>query len=59
MKTTELLNMEDLSALLGIPLGTIRNWRVSGYGPPGFKVGRHVRYRQADVEAWLASLQEV
>jgi len=53
MRTTELLNMEDLSALLRIPIGTLRNWRVTGDGPPGFKVGRHVRYRFEDVERWL------
>jgi hypothetical protein len=53
---TELLDMDDLSALLRIPIGTLRNWRVSGDGPPGFRVGKHVRYRRADVEAWIEEL---
>jgi len=50
---TELLDMDDLSALLRIPVGTLRNWRVSGDGPPGFRVGKHVRYRRQDVETWM------
>jgi excisionase family DNA binding protein len=59
MRMDELLSMEDLSELLGIPVGTLRNWRVSGYGPPGFRVGRHVRYERTEVDAWLTSLKEV
>ena len=47
------LSPEELSRELGIPLGTIYRWRSRGGGPRGFKVGRHVRYRRSDVEAWL------
>lgn len=48
-----LLSVEELSAYLGIPKPTIYVWRTRGIGPLGIKVGRHVRFRQADVEAWL------
>jgi len=41
---------------LGVSVGTLRNWRCSRLAGPAFvKVGRLVRYRQADVDAWLAS----
>jgi excisionase family DNA binding protein len=50
-----LLSPAELSAYLKIPLGTIRKWRGNEQGPPGCRVGRHVRYRRCDVEAWLAS----
>ncbi|MGW4525129.1 helix-turn-helix transcriptional regulator [Amycolatopsis sp. NPDC004378] len=38
--------------------GTVRYWRTVGYGPTGVKVGRHVLYRAADVEAWEEQLTE-
>ena len=43
----------ELSELLGIPTSTLANWRCAGVGPAYFRVGRHVRYRPADVDAWL------
>jgi predicted DNA-binding transcriptional regulator AlpA len=49
-----LLSPEQLSEYLGgIPLATIYGWRARRTGPPGLKVGRHVRYRITDVERWL------
>lgn len=47
-----LLGMPELAEYLGVPLQTVRRWRVTNYGPPGFTVGRYVRYRLADVLAW-------
>lgn len=32
---------------------TLKSWRASGQGPAFLRVGRHVRYRPSDVEAWL------
>ncbi len=48
-----LLGIPDLAAYLGIPVATLYVWRSNGLGPPGIKVGRHVRYRREDVEEWL------
>lgn len=45
--------LAQLAEYLQIPEKTIRNWRVSGAGPRGFRVGRHVRFRRADVMEWL------
>ena len=39
--------------MLGLPIATLANWRCSGKGPPFLRVGRHVRYRSQDVEAWI------
>lgn len=49
---TRLLSMQDLADRYGVPLQTVRRWRTTAYGPAGFTVGRYVRYRVADVEAW-------
>lgn len=35
-----------------VPVQTVRLWRMKGYDPVSFKVGKHVRYRLADIEAW-------
>lgn len=48
-----LMSLGDLSEMLGVPVNTLYGWRVRGEGPPGYRVGRHVRYRRSAVEAWL------
>jgi excisionase family DNA binding protein len=53
MKSGRLVTIEELSEFLQVPVKTLYDWRHRGLGPPGLRVGRHVRYRQADVDAWL------
>lgn len=53
-----LLTVEQLAARLQVPVGTVRKWRAQGTGPKGIRVGRFVRYRPADVDAWLDTLSE-
>lgn len=48
-----LVSPAELARFLSVPVATIYQYRYRGEGPPGFKVGRHVRYRWSDVEAWL------
>lgn len=48
-----LMTTLQLSEMLGVPVDTIYAWRHRGTGPVGYRVGRHVRYRRAAVEAWL------
>lgn len=48
----EHLTNEDLAAREKVSINTVRKWRATGAGPRAFKVGRHVRYRLVDVEAW-------
>lgn len=55
----DLLSPEQLASKLGVPVKTVYTWRQTGYGPPGFRVGRHVRYRVADVEAWLEKQRDL
>ena len=49
------IDEKRLCADLGISSVTATKWRAKAEGPPFIKVGRLVRYRRADVEAWLAS----
>ena len=48
-----MLSPDDLANLLGIPIGTVYQWRLRGTGPRGYRVGRHVRYSQEDINRWL------
>jgi excisionase family DNA binding protein len=48
-----LLTTEDLAGYLKVPVATVYQWKVRGTGPPAIAVGRHRRYRRADVERWL------
>ena len=51
-----LLTEQDVSRRLSVSLATVRKWRVERRGPTYLKVGALVRYRPADLSAWLASL---
>lgn len=50
-----LLTTAELSEWLQIPVATLHRWRYEHKGPPASKVGRHLRYREEDVLAWLES----
>ena len=49
-----LMSVQELADFLDVPVKTIYAWRYHGEGPRGFRVGRHVRFRWADVQVWLA-----
>jgi predicted DNA-binding transcriptional regulator AlpA len=51
-----LLTVAELSARIGVPQATIYAWRTAGKGPRGLRIGRYVRYRMQDVEAWEQTL---
>jgi excisionase family DNA binding protein len=48
-----LMTLLEVSQLLGVPVATLYRWRHRGEGPTGYRIGRHVRYRRAAVEAWI------
>jgi excisionase family DNA binding protein len=50
----ELMTTAEASAVLGIPVGTLRYYRSSGTGPASFRLGGRIRYHRADVLAWVA-----
>lgn len=54
----KLLKETDVSKELGIPVGTLRRWRLNGgtgRGPHYLRVGRSVRYLEKDIVEWLTS----
>jgi excisionase family DNA binding protein len=49
-----MLSVQDLADYLDVPVATIYAWRCRRQGPPGFRVGRHLRFRWSDVEQWIS-----
>lgn len=53
-----LMTTEQVADYLTVPVATIYNWRVQGEGPRASRVGRHLRFRRSDVDAWLDAQAE-
>ncbi|SNT59086.1 DNA binding domain-containing protein, excisionase family [Actinomadura meyerae] len=46
------LSPQEFADREGVPLETVYQWNSRGTGPRYMKIGRHVRYKLADVIAW-------
>lgn len=53
------LTPDDIADLFGVPLETVYAWRKKRTGPPGFRVGKHLRYDPAEVRAYVTQLKDV
>ena len=42
-----------VAELLCQSIRTIQKWRITGYGPEFYKIGRSVRYKRAEVVEWI------
>ena len=51
-------SLKDLAAELQVSEQTIYDLRTQGRGPVGFRVGRCLRFRRSEIEAWLTRLEE-
>ena len=50
---TDLIDEVALAMRLGVSRSTLQSWRYAGRGPRFIKLGRLVRYRNTDVDAFL------
>lgn len=48
-----LLSTADVAQFLGVPVATLHQWRSRRVGPTGYRIGKHVRYSQDEVDRWL------
>ena len=53
----QVLSLSELCAHLQVTAQTIYDLRSQGRGPRGFRVGRELRFRISEVEAWLARME--
>lgn len=45
----------ETATYLGLPAATLHQLNYKGTGPKSYKIGKHRKYRPADVEAWCES----
>jgi hypothetical protein len=55
LETTEHRAMfeRDAARYIGVSAAALRAWRARGRGPVYYKISKSVRYRLADLDAWL------
>lgn len=51
--SNRLMTVQECAAYLNVPLRSLREYRIR-WGLPAVRVGRHLRFRERDVEAWLS-----
>ncbi|WP_172387383.1 helix-turn-helix domain-containing protein [Streptomyces sp. MNP-20] len=51
------LTPDDIAEIFEVPKETVYQWRKKRTGPPGFRIGKHVRYDPADVRAYVIERQ--
>lgn len=54
-QTDPFLTTKELAGYLSVPIDTVYKWRKHGTAPRSYVIGKHLRFRWSDVEAWLAS----
>jgi excisionase family DNA binding protein len=52
-----LMTPQEVADFLRLPVLTLQTWRAKRTGPRAYRVGRHVRYRRDDLEAWFENQQ--
>ncbi len=52
-RNDRLIGIDELAEYLEVPKATVYGWRNRRVGPPGFRVGKHVRFRWTDIERWI------
>lgn len=52
------LSLSELAARLQVSVQTLYDLRSQGRGPRGFRVGRELRFRLSEIDAWLARMEE-
>jgi excisionase family DNA binding protein len=57
--TARLLTLEELSDYTQTSPNTLYQLLCRGAGPRSMKIGRNLRFRYEDVEAWLDSLADM
>jgi len=51
------LTLSELAVRLCVSVQTLYDLRSQGRGPHGFRVGRQLRFRASEIDAWLARLE--
>ena len=49
-----MMTTAEVAARLRVPVPTLYKWRLESKGPRSIRIGKHLRYQERDVEAWIA-----
>lgn len=52
----DLITIEEAAELLGIPVATLRTWRLNGKGPRAARVGKRIWFIRPEVEGYQAKV---
>lgn len=52
------LTIQELADELGVRCQALYDLRSQGRGPTGFRIGRHLRFRRSEIDAWLSRLEQ-
>lgn len=55
--TEPAITISELADLLSVHPQALYDLRSQGRGPRGFRVGRQLRFRMSEIEAWLARME--
>lgn len=50
--TDQWLSTLEVAEMFRVPEATVRHWRNTGTGPPGARLGKHVRYQLSAILKW-------
>ncbi|MGV9283772.1 helix-turn-helix transcriptional regulator [Streptomyces sp. NPDC003730] len=53
------LTPDDIAAMFEVSVETVYQWRKKRTGPPGFRIGKHLRYDPADIRAYVTDRKNV
>ncbi|MFE1801106.1 helix-turn-helix domain-containing protein [Streptomyces sp. NPDC059517] len=53
------LTPDDIAEIFEVPKETVYQWSKKRIGPPGFRIGKHLRYDPADVRAYVTQRKSV
>ncbi len=51
------LTLSELADRLHVPVQTLYDLRSHGRGPRGVRIGRQLRFRASQIDAWLARME--
>ncbi|WP_405971686.1 helix-turn-helix domain-containing protein [Streptomyces sp. NBC_00988] len=47
------LTPDDIATMFKVPKETVYQWHKKRTGPPGFRIGKHLRYDPTDVRTYV------
>jgi len=55
---SHLISPKELASELQVPISTVYRWNSERTGPTPYRIGKHIRFRRDDVDAWIATKAE-